>query len=174
VNTFEKYEWLSDYALAFGQVDGGTSKICWASDSGAGVNYCGCAQCEEARKLVPLYSLVLATNERLDHRTDELAQAITKLHLVEGWLEQALNGWAGSGKEFADEYGELAEIVGFEMTREIEVTITWSQAVTVKVPFGEEPSDGDFWAYGNRDVESNFVIEDAQAPEVEDVAFSRY
>lgn len=75
---------------------------------------------------------------------------------------------------FKEMYEDIAEAIGFEMTREVEVTITMSQTVTVKVPFGEEVSDSDFWATRGEVLESNYTIENEQDIEIEDVTSNRW
>lgn len=93
-----------------------------------------------------------------------------RVNEVHAWLEQALNGWAGSGEEFAQEYGELAEIVDFDMAREVQVNITWSQTVTVKVPVGEDISEQDFWANSTPDIDSNYEVLEASGLDCEDAS----
>lgn len=165
-----KFAWMQDYASAFGQVDGGSSRVCWASDSGKGVNECECAQCHEARTLFPLFSQLLAANAQI-----EQWQNIAKLHSdtvqkAYEWLENEVSKGEMSGEEYAEAYKELAEIVGFEMVEEVQVVVTWSQTITIKKPLGEDVSEQDFWTYSNGDPESNFEILEASGLEVEDAS----
>jgi hypothetical protein len=95
-----------------------------------------------------------------------------QISLVEDALQRAST--EVDHEAFKEMYQDIAEAIGFEMTREVEVTITMSQTVTVKVPFGEEPSEQDFWATRGEVLDSNYTVENEQDIEIEDVTFNRY
>jgi hypothetical protein len=102
-------------------------------------------------------------------------QNIAKLHSdtvqkAYDWLETEVSKGEMSGEEYAEAYKELAEIVGFEMVEEVEVTITMSQVVTVKKPLGEDLTEQDFWTTRGEILDCNYSIENEQDIEIEDIS----
>jgi hypothetical protein len=89
-----------------------------------------------------------------------LANAKSKIDEAKDWLLEARAGWSGSDNEFAEYYGELAEILGVEFTEEIDVELTFKMTARIKLPIGYDLDTSDFWV-------KNSATIDTQTDEVE-------
>lgn len=125
-------------------------------------NPCGCAE------------LVKVKGER-----ETLANSVTRLRgeldEVKSWLKETRAGWAGSDNEFTEAYGELCEMLGVELTEEVEVSVSMTQVIKIRRPIGVELDHNDLYArsytelYSNSDdIEVIDHISDVIIDEVED------
>ena len=167
MNESKMPEWLNDYKLSQGSI-GDQDRVCWASDSGLPWKTCWCAQCVEARLVLPLWLNIEAKDAelaRLQARAAEMADGIAK---VEAWLEEALAGWSASNEEFRAEHYDLIQLTGFEMVENKTFTVRIEVEVEVEVPFGTDVSEYDFWI-NSLDVESNYQINHQDSCDITDV-----
>ena len=161
MNESKMPEWLNDYRTA--------GRICWASDSQQGTDICECAQCVEARFVLPLWLNIEAKDAelvRVNAKVSELGEALVR---VEEWLKEALAGWSESNEEFRAEHYDLIEATGFSMVETKTFTIHVEVEVEVEVPFGDDVSEYDFWIH-SLDVESNYEINRQDSCDITDVS----
>ncbi len=97
-----------------------------------------------------------------------------ELDEVKGWLKEAREGWSGSDDEFTEAYGELCEMLGVELTEEVEVNVTLTQTIKVKKPIGADIDESDFYTRSYVHILSNSDevevidhLDDASIDEVE-------
>lgn len=101
--------------------------------------------------------------EQVKIERDNLVATITTLRRdideAKDWLKEARKGWSGSDAEFSEAYGELCEMLGLELTEDVDVELTLSVNIRVRRPIGVTLDDAnDFWFTGRADFDSNYEV----------------
>ena len=117
--------------------------ICWASDSGKPVSECWCAQCNEARQVLPWLLKV----EQLQAQREHDADRITKLEANWSKVKDELQQYVDQG-DFDLDGDTMHQFLfdEFELTliEEVEVKFIIEVSASVKRPKGEDVNEYDF------------------------------
>lgn len=136
MNMQERFAWVMDY-------DGDVSRVCWASDSGAAIDVCDCAQCVEARQVLPFLLENQGLRVKLSQVKNELAALKASIETIEEVWREQVAGYMGDWAEDSL-LNTLAAEFDFEATEEVNITITIEVGATITKPVGADVNYHDF------------------------------
>lgn len=120
------------------------SKTCWASDSNMNVAECWCAQCQEARVLLPI---AIETKAKLESKDNVIASYLDLKNKVRNYIQASIDREEWSADELAEPFWEeLAELVDLNLrrTKEIWISVTVKYSGRVEVPYDFDEDDLDY------------------------------
>lgn len=138
-----------------------------------GLCYCGSLDCvghlrvmleKASSEYASVSAELIATRQRADRQAETIEE-------VKSWVLADIEKGEMSAEEYAEHYEELAEIIGLELTRTVEVVVKIEQTVSVKVPLGTDLNEHDFWvkSFSSEFVDCNYPIENEEDATVEDI-----